>query len=108
MGVRTSIPPVPVGVSSEIAAFWTEYFQAYAKGEHACATDAVIGAAGEVMEAAASRLALTPHQSLQDIAAKAQFVIYVEVEGGGLSTAENDVRASVLAAVVALATTSVE
>ncbi|WP_165982935.1 hypothetical protein, partial [Dankookia rubra] len=83
---------------------WTEYFQAYAWGERDGATDDDIAAAGKEMEAAARRLAITPHQSLQDIAAKAQFVIYVEAEGGRLSTAESDVRASVLAAVLAMAT----
>ena len=108
MTCRTPVPPVPAGISPEIAALWTEYFQAYTKGERAGATDAVIGAAGKVMGAAASRLALTPHRSLQDIATKALFVIHAQNEIGGLTSAEDDVRASVLAAVLAMATASVE
>ena len=103
MTCRTPVPPVPAGISPEIAALWTEYFQAYAKGERDGATDEDIGAAGEVMEAAASRLALIPHGSPRDIAAKARLVIYVQDEIGGLTSAEKEIRASALAAVLAMA-----
>lgn len=55
------------------------------------------------MEVAARRLSTTLHRSLQDIEAKAQLILHAQNDGGSVSLAENDVRTSVLAAVVAMA-----
>ena len=103
MACRTPVPPVPAGISPEIAAIWAAYFRAFTTGEDGGATDETIGTVGEEMEAAAHRLAITPHRSLHDLAAKAQLVLYVQDEIGGLTSAEDEVRASVLAAVLAAA-----
>ena len=102
MACRTPVPPVPAGISPEIAAIRAVYFRAFTTGEDGGATDETIGTAGEEMEATARRLAITPHGSLRDIAAKAQLVLYVQDEIGGLTSAEDAVRVSVLAAVLAM------
>lgn len=93
----------PAGVSPDIVTAWTDYFQAYAIGMRRNASDDAIDKSAKGMEAAACRLATTPHRSLQDIAAKAQLVLYAQNDDGSASFAENDIRTSVLAAVVALA-----
>ena len=103
MVCRIPVPSAPAGISPEIAAIWAAYFRAFTRGESGGATDEIISAAGEEMEAAARCLALTPHRSLRDIAAKARLVIYVQDEIGGLTSAEKEVRASVPAAMVMMA-----
>ena len=98
--------PVPAGVSPAITAAWTKYFKVRSLGDSAEASDAVEDIMVEEMDAAASRLATTRCRSLHDIAAKALFVIYAENEIGGLTSAEDEVRVSVPADVLAMAATS--
>lgn len=97
---RYSPPPVPAGISPEIAAAWAEYFGAFARTGCDDATDDDTDLAVDEMDIAASRLALVPCRSLHDIAAKAEFALYTENVLGGLAAAEEAVRTSALAAVV--------
>ena len=101
---RYTPPPVPAGVSPEIAGIWTEYFQAFEKTGSAGTSDDDRDILVKEMDVAALRLAVTPCQTLYDIAAKAQLVIYAQTVIAGLTRAEKAVRASVLNAVVAMAT----
>ena len=92
----------PAGVSPAIADVWTAYFQAFARGESDGASDAVTDIAVQEMAVAASQLAAMPCRSLPDLAAKAQLVLYAQDEIGGLTSAEDAVRTSVLAAVLVM------